>query len=97
MEDTHAIITALTPGTVAVFGLPPNENSSSIAGAALVPARIQEALHASASNLSAGNGLALDTDPRWRDLMDITATTTAKLLKEILACMIETNDPRAVK
>ena len=59
------------PDTVAVLGIPSDENSSFLQGAALAPARIREALFSGASNLCAENGLDLGTDPCWQDLGDL--------------------------
>lgn len=71
MDNTRTFINDLKPGTVAVIGLPSDEISSSMPGAALAPARIREALHSSATNLSAENGLDPSTNPRWRDIDDL--------------------------
>lgn len=61
----------LKPGAVAVIGVPSDENSTFMSGAALAPARIREVLHSGSTNLSAENGLDLDIDPGWRDLGDL--------------------------
>jgi arginase family enzyme len=125
MNGTRSSINDLKPGTVAVIGVPSDENSSFMSGAALAPPRIREVLHSGSTNLSAESGLHLVTDPPWphpgdstrgllqpiqglrapivgadiveynpeRDLADITSMKTAKLLKEVVACMIEGKRP----
>jgi arginase len=71
MNDLVASIDALKPGMVTVVGMPSDENSSFMRGAALAPARIREALHSGATNLCAENGIDLGTETRWRDLGDL--------------------------
>jgi arginase len=61
-------LATLQPGTVAVVGVPFDENSSFLRGPALAPARIREVLHSGASNLSAENGIDLGAEPRLLDL-----------------------------
>jgi arginase len=56
---------------VAILGIPFDENSSFIAGAALAPPRIREVLHSGESNLSAENGMDLGAEPRLQDLGDL--------------------------
>ena len=58
----------LQPGMVAILGLPFDEYSSFMAGAALAPRRIREVLHSGESNLSAETGIDLGSEPRLRDL-----------------------------
>jgi agmatinase len=68
---------------VAVLGVPFDENSSFMQGAALAPARIREALSSGASNLCAENGLDLGAEPRWQDLGDLELSTGLAALEEI--------------
>ena len=56
---------------ISIVGIPLDENSSFLRGAAAGPDRIREALHSPSSNLCAENGLDLGADPRWRDAGDI--------------------------
>jgi agmatinase len=56
---------------VALVGLPFDENSSFLRGAALAPARIREVLHSGAANLCAESGLDLGVEPRLKDLGDL--------------------------
>jgi arginase len=75
MIDTQPSIDDLRPGTVAILGVPSDENSSFMAGAALAPARIREVLHSGSTNLTTENGLDLDADQRWQDLGDLKLAT----------------------
>lgn len=61
----------LRPGTVALFGLPWDENSTFMQGAAQGPPRIREALHCGSSNLCAENGVDLGEEPRFQDVGDL--------------------------
>ncbi|MBI5813250.1 MAG: agmatinase [Deinococcota bacterium] len=61
----------LQPGMVAVIGLPLDENSSFLHGAAQAPAKIRKVLLDGSSNLCAESGLDLGTHPGWRDLGDV--------------------------
>jgi arginase len=57
--------------SVTMVGVPLDENSSFLRGAAAAPERIREALHSPSSNLSAENGIDLGADRRWRDAGDV--------------------------
>lgn len=59
---------SLPRGTVALLGVPYDEQSSFLRGAALAPAPIREQLYSEESNLCAENGIDLSTHPGWRDL-----------------------------
>jgi arginase len=87
MDITRSSINDLKPGTVAVIGVPSDENSSFMSGAALAPVRIRELLHSSATNRSAENGVDLDTDSRWRDLGDLELPEGAAAFERIEACI----------
>jgi arginase len=56
---------------VVVLGVPSDENSTFMRGAAQAPARIRELLHAGSMNLCAENGLDLSAEPRFGDLGDL--------------------------
>jgi arginase len=73
----------LQRGSVAILGVPFDENSSFLRGPALAPARIREALHSGASNLCAENGLDLGSESRLRDLGDLELTAGSTALKQI--------------
>ena len=57
-----------TPGSVAVFGVPTDENASFMRGAARAPDIIRKALHSESSNLCTEKGIELAVDPRFADL-----------------------------
>ena len=59
------------PEPVVVVGVPVDENSSFMRGAAAAPRHIREALHSGSTNLVAENGIDLKTDTRWRDAGDV--------------------------
>ena len=61
----------LAPDTVAVLGLPTDENSSFLRGPAMAPTRIREVLHNGSANLCSENGRDLGREPRLRDLGDL--------------------------
>jgi arginase len=61
----------LQPGDLALLGLPSDEHSSFLKGAAQAPPRIREVLFSGASNLSAENGIDLGGEARFRDLGDL--------------------------
>lgn len=61
----------IQPGTVALFGLPWDENSTFMRGPAQAPPRIREALHSRSSNLFAENGVDLGAEPRFQDVGDL--------------------------
>jgi arginase len=63
--------TSLQPGTVVVVGVPFDENSSFLRGAALAPPCIREVLHSGASNLCAENGIDLGIEARLQDVGDL--------------------------
>jgi len=70
-ESTSGSWERLQPGDVALLGLPSDEHSSFLRGAALAPPRIREVLYSGASNLSAENGIDLESEARFRDLGDL--------------------------
>jgi arginase len=72
---------------VAVLGVPSDENSSFMRGAALAPARIREVLHSGAVNLCAENGLDLGAEPRWQDLGDLDLDSGTAALAQIEAAI----------
>ena len=68
MTTVGGLFEDLKPGMVAIVGVPSDENSSFMRGAALAPARIREILHSGEANLSTEKGIDLGTEPRWRDV-----------------------------
>jgi len=83
MDAASDFAGSLEPGMVAVLGVPFDDNSSFLRGAALAPGRIREALSSGASNLCAENGLDLGAVPRWRDLGDLQLGTGPAALAQI--------------
>jgi arginase len=61
---------ALHSGTVAIAGVPFDDYSSFIKGAAAAPEHIRAALDCGSTNLSAENGLDLASCGGWRDIGD---------------------------
>ena len=61
----------LKPGMVAVIGIPLDDGSSFMRGAALAPAQIRKAWNSGAVNRCAESGIDLDTQANFIDLGDI--------------------------
>jgi arginase len=64
----------LSPGCIALLGLPDDENSSYMRGASEAPTAIRKALHCDSSNLSTEDGGDLGTETRFVDLGDLQHT-----------------------
>jgi agmatinase len=62
---------------VTVVGVPTDANSSYMAGAALAPSKIREALHSPSTNLCAENGIDLGAHPGWNDGGDLELDGTS--------------------
>jgi len=73
----------LEPGTVAVLGVPLDENSTFMRGAALAPARIRQVLHAGSSNLCSESERDLGVEPRFQDLGDLELAQSKTALDDI--------------
>ena len=86
----------LKPGMVTLIGVPSDENSSFMQGAAHAPARIRAALYSGASNLCAESGLDLGAEPRWRDVGDLELDHSATTVEQI-ECAIGTLLERGVR
>jgi arginase len=71
--------------TAVLLGVPWDEHSSFLRGAALGPPAIREALHSPSSNLSTESGLDLATDTRFRDAGDLRVPPGAGALGAIEA------------
>ena len=61
----------LQSGTVAVVGVPLDENSSFLRGAALAPQSIRSTLRSGSANMSTELGIDLDSVGGWTDLGDL--------------------------
>lgn len=68
---------------VALVGVPWDEHSSFLRGAALAPPAIRAAMRSPSSNLSTESGLDLGTDPRFRDAGDLDLTPGPGALETI--------------
>ena len=75
------------PETVAILGIPLDENSSFLRGAALAPPRIREALWSESSNSWTELGVDLGSEPQLEDLGDLTLSTGAAAIAEIEAAV----------
>jgi agmatinase len=82
-EDFGKEASSLQPGTVAIVGIPYDEHSSFLRGAALAPPRIRDVLHSGATNLCAESGLDLGIEPRLRDLGDLQIDSGVVALAQI--------------
>jgi arginase len=83
MSDLTESIPDIATGTAVLLGVPLDENSSFMRGAALAPAHIRAALYSDASNLCAENGLDLGSRERWLDLGDLKVGSGSQALLEI--------------
>lgn len=70
---------------VAVIGIPLDENSSFLRGAAAAPGKIREAYRSPSSNTCAENGVDLGTETHWKDLGDLAlgAPSPALAIRQI--------------
>jgi len=75
------------PGHVALIGVPLDENSSFLRGAALAPSRIREALRSGETNLCAEDGTDLGAEPRWLDLGDLDLGSGGVAFEQIEAAI----------
>ncbi len=80
-------VAVLPEAHVAVVGLPWDEQSSFMQGAALAPPRIREVLHDGSANLCTELGLDLASAPGWTDVGDVALTTGPAVLGEIEAAI----------
>jgi len=74
---------ALKPGSVALVGVPSDENSSFLRGAALAPCRIREFLDSGAMNLCAENGVDLAAEGRFHDLGDLDLAQGTSMVHQV--------------
>ncbi|MEJ2211908.1 MAG: agmatinase [Anaerolineae bacterium] len=78
-----ARLSDLQPGSLALLGIPFDEHSSYISGAALAPRRIREVLHSGETNLASEAGLDLGREPRLHDVGDLTLGRGAATMEQI--------------
>lgn len=80
-------VAELPEGHVAVVGLPWDEQSSFMRGAALAPPRIREVLHDGSANLCTEHGADLGTTAGWTDVGDVPLTSGPIVVAEIEAAI----------
>lgn len=71
MNHLNSKISQLSPGMVALVGVPSDENSSFLRGPAQAPGQIRQVLHSGSSNMCAENGYDLGREPRLLDVGDL--------------------------
>jgi len=76
-------VATLSEGQVAVAGLPWDEQSSFMRGAALAPAHIRDVLHDGSANLCTEHGADLGATSGWTDVGDVPLTSGPAVLAEI--------------
>ena len=68
---------------VVVLGIPLDENSSYLQGAASAPQYIRDAYHSTSSNYCTESGHDLNKDNRWKDMDDLLLSPMPKAIAEI--------------
>ena len=81
--------TDLPKGTVAVLGVPLDENSSFLRGPALAPALIRKALNSESANMSTELGVDLETSGGWAEIGDLSLSTGHDAMDQIEAAVAE--------
>jgi agmatinase len=76
-------IADLRSGSIAVLGVPFDENSSFMRGPIEGPAGIREALRSDSTNLCSETGLDLSADPRWKEIGDLSLFPGSQALRQI--------------
>ena len=79
MFELGESLDGLSPGMVAVLGVPSDVRSSFLRGAAGAPARIRQVMHSGCTNLCAEDGTDLKTEVRFRDLGDLDLGAVAEM------------------
>jgi len=80
-------LSGVRPGSVAMLGIPLDENSSYLRGCALAPARVREVFACGSSNRCAEDGTDVGTDPRFVDVGDVELTTGPAAMTAIEAAV----------
>lgn len=83
MSETSIAFDSLEAGTVALLGVPLDENSTFLRGPALAPPRIREALYGGSANLCAENDLDLQGHHDWADVGDLAIGSGQQARREI--------------
>lgn len=73
----------LNPGAIALVGVPYDEQSSFLRGAALAPAPIREQFYSDESHLCAENGIDLGAHSGWKDVGDLFLGTGTQAHEQI--------------
>lgn len=81
--DSCSSLDRVIRGSVALLGVPWDENSSFLRGAGLAPSRIREVLRSGETNLCAENGTDLGQELRWIDLGDLDLGTGDAAFEQI--------------
>ena len=79
MSTFDGMIEELKPGTVALLGVPFDENASFMRGAASAPQRIRETLHSGSCNICVESGVDLEGDSRWHEFLDLEFSSGAEV------------------
>ena len=87
--SARTVVPLFDPGSVVILGLPADENSTFMRGAALAPVRIREALHSDSSNLCAENGLDLGADSRLLDHGDLELVSGSAVVAQIARAVVD--------
>ena len=88
-SEPSGLFQQMRAGDVAVLGVPLDENSSFLRGAALAPPRIRQVLHSGETNLCAEDGTDLGADSRWLDLGDLDLQSGSDAFKQIEIAVAE--------
>ncbi len=83
INESTIDLSQVQPGTVAVLGVPLDENSSFLRGPAQAPERIRKVLYAGSTNLCVENGLDLEKDKHWLDLGDLALASGVTAFTQI--------------
>jgi agmatinase len=83
VTDRTAAHDQISPGTVAILGLPWDEHSSFMQGASLAPTRIREALRSGSANMCAEDEQDLSANSRLRDLGDLDLVSDSSAVQQI--------------
>ena len=81
--------------SVTLLGIPFDESSSFLRGAAQAPPKIREALHSPSTNLSTESGYDLSAETRFRDLGDLslpTGTAAFVAIEQGVSELLESGD-----
>ena len=79
-------------GHITVIGVPTDVNSSFLAGAAMAPKHIREALHSPSTNLWTENEIDLGSHPGWTDRGDLDDGVLGESIDQAISRLVETGD-----